>query len=442
MGSSRNAMEVGISFVKGYYEKFINDPEALKQQYTESSMVSHHRANEPPKIISGTRAIAQYLSDAQKVARKYNLITLECQPTVSDSVLILVRGICLMEAETLDFTHTVVLAKNEAGYHIANDIMESQPVPEQPDDWEGSQQRPAPQKQEKAAPARSASPTAAEQRKASPRAAAAPAPAPAASAAERREPPAAARTASPRPAAAGAARKPSPVKERPEGGALTWAALARATPAAEGRPAAGATVPQRVTGGKVPGLVGAQPRDEGDAAHGDRRGRADADWTTARGRRPSPPRGGRDPSPPRDSQRRGQSPLRGKSPERGQAGAQSGGQYRWPAIYVSKVPESLREDDIDKVFGQFGKIMGKTIRQGFFFVDFEQSSAMDECLRKADGEGIYFAGQRLNVQERKSPEERQRDRSAALAAERAGQDRGPRGRGGVQPRPGMGRMQI
>lgn len=411
-GQAAQAVECGLGFIRDYYNKYSKAPEELEMMYSDASVYCHHLSSDSPEAIVGRSAIAAQLAEVSVVERKYSISTLEAHPTVNDSVLIIVRGTCLMLRSSEDFVHTFVIARAQGGtYYIHNDCMESTPSPD-PDavDVWADKSHAAEAQEEQAPPPRQKSPGRQQP--------VAPPPA-------RQKSPAKERSATPPRAVAppsAAPRRPSPERERAPG-ALNWAGIVKDTQAA---PVQQVVAPQRVAGGRVPVQGQAQAAKVQEDPKAPAKVTADGWNVVAERRRPSPgPQQRRAPSPVRDGPERGRgkSPdpreRRGKSPERG------GSRYEHAALYVNNLPPGMSENDIDRIFGQYGRIVGKTFRPGqFCFVDYEDGNAVQCAMEVADTDGIYYKNTLLSVQERKSPQERARERAMGGG----GGGRGMRGR--------------
>lgn len=378
---STEAVEVGVAFVSEYYNKLSQAPDELQGMYTETSVLSHHDISKQPSVHVGS-AIQQYFQDTSEAAieRKYSLSSLEAHPSAGGNVLVLVRGTCLMRTQSLDFSHTFVLAKDgPSSYHVHNDCMQFKPA---------EQDLPAPTKQPVKSPKATPAPA--------PVSAPAPTPAPAPAPVKQE------------------LRSKSPVK-KPEAPAsnqpMSWLGIAKAKTT---EVAPRVAEPQKISGGKAPALSYDRPEPEQKTEGG---------WVkVSNTRRPSPTRGGREPSPTRGpvSGQRGSSPQRGRSPDpRGDRGAGGAEKFKGPSLYVSKVPDTVTREELINIFKVFGEIKPSSVvkpREGYAYLDFGAAGSLKAALDQSARDGIYCKGHKLKVDERKSPEEREKQKAAAAAA--------------------------
>lgn len=91
-------------------------------------------------------------------------------------------------------------------------------------------------------------------------------------------------------------------------------------------------------------------------------------------------------------------PKRTNSPPRGGKGGRTDRKDQF-SIYVSMGTKDFKEADIDKLFGKFGKILGKTLKneKQFAFVDFAEKKAADAAINDKD---LKFAGKEVRCQMR------------------------------------------
>eukprot|EP00755_Sulcionema_specki_P011868 Sspe_Gene.50017::Locus_27457_Transcript_1_1_Confidence_1.000_Length_703::g.50017::m.50017 len=89
--------------------------------------------------------------------------------------------------------------------------------------------------------------------------------------------------------------------------------------------------------------------------------------------------------------------------------------YQYPAIFVQNLPENYTSAEIDKIFGKYGRIMNKTLKPQFLFIDFEEQKSIQAILNEE--KPFMLHGVRLKVTERKSPEQREKEKIAAKSAQ-------------------------
>ena len=54
--------------------------------------------------------------------------------------------------------------------------------------------------------------------------------------------------------------------------------------------------------------------------------------------------------------------------------------YQYAALFVNHLPTEMTEADIDKLFSKYGRIMGKTYKGTYCFIDFEDKSAVQAAV--------------------------------------------------------------
>eukprot|EP01065_Artemidia_motanka_P034055 TRINITY_DN4120_c0_g2_i1.p1 TRINITY_DN4120_c0_g2~~TRINITY_DN4120_c0_g2_i1.p1 ORF type:complete len:489 (+),score=170.36 TRINITY_DN4120_c0_g2_i1:83-1468(+) len=438
------ALDCGVTFVKDYYSKFASQPGEIAVMYSTMSIMSHHMHDKSPTPIIGAAAITEHLRKvhAEGVERKFSLQTLECHPSVYGSVIVIAKGTILMRKSAQDFSHVFLLAKDPQtqGYYIHNDCMElGQVVLEASAEEKAAAPvpaaSPAPEKKTPASPVA--------QKPASPVRTRTPPPAspPRAAPEPKEEQPAAApveeapkepqqevRAAEEAPAAKETTEE---APEQPEG-TLSWARVAGAKAAAKPAPKA-APSPQKTReapkpeprpehGGKAPPskeqrkaetpAESARPTSWAGLVAGSGVGKSEHAAPQQRvsgGRLPA--RTGYEAKPAQSEEpKKEEAPVprgEGEAPKATKANKK----YQYAALYVSRLEPTMKEADIDTIFGQFGTIVGKTFRSGeFCFIDFDEWSAVRKAVEKSEKEGVFFRSHKLNVVERKSPEQRQKER--------------------------------
>lgn len=62
---------------------------------------------------------------------------------------------------------------------------------------------------------------------------------------------------------------------------------------------------------------------------------------------------------------------------------------RTPTIYVGNLPNDFRDDEVEKLFGKFGRIhrweVKRNANQTYAFVEFADGRDADDCLRGRHG---------------------------------------------------------
>eukprot|EP01120_Amphizonella_sp_Union-15-10_P008074 TRINITY_DN282_c0_g1_i1.p1 TRINITY_DN282_c0_g1~~TRINITY_DN282_c0_g1_i1.p1 ORF type:complete len:242 (-),score=34.84 TRINITY_DN282_c0_g1_i1:78-803(-) len=66
------------------------------------------------------------------------------------------------------------------------------------------------------------------------------------------------------------------------------------------------------------------------------------------------------------------------------------------SLYVGKLSRDIKERDLDESFGRYGKIERISIKQGYAFVDFEDSRDAEDAVRGLDGTSLD--GERIIVE--------------------------------------------
>eukprot|EP00756_Hemistasia_phaeocysticola_P030496 Hpha_TRINITY_DN16294_c2_g2::TRINITY_DN16294_c2_g2_i2::g.12335::m.12335 len=421
----RFASEVGKAFVKEYYSRYSRRPLDLIDMYSKESHFCHCDIGASPGFIRGLEKIKLELESLGGVGeRKFKLLTVDCMPSLADSIVVLNTGVMLTREAYRDFAHTFVLAPTPgSGWYVHNDFMrlgenQEDGKHEEEDEEEEPEQAlpPAPRENAWGGGASAAS-----------KIRAPPPPSPPPPAERAPSPPPDQKKKAP-PAARSPARQASPEvspKQSPKA-PPSQAAAAQASPRAdapkpearEGKQGRGKkAAPQPVEeeaqeeekGGVVTELTWAALVSTAPASAAGRTTRVTAPSSAAA----KPTKPAAEEERPKKSAGAG----REQSPQSRQkvAEEQTPAKFRWASLYVTQLPEGFSEDDVEKIFAVYGEIKGHTFKasERYCFVDFENRASVERALAEAESEGISFKGTRLRVQERKSPEQRAAERSAA-----------------------------
>ena len=115
--------EIAVEFVREYFAILSQSPELLHQFYKdESTMLYLEEADRSGKTARGLNEIKEMI---KQIGFSNSLITisaLDCQRSVGDSLVIMVVGDLSAEAKFRRFSQTFVLAQQEQGFFIYNDI--------------------------------------------------------------------------------------------------------------------------------------------------------------------------------------------------------------------------------------------------------------------------------------------------------------------------------
>jgi hypothetical protein len=95
-------------------------------------------------------------------------------------------------------------------------------------------------------------------------------------------------------------------------------------------------------------------------------------------------------------------------------------------IYIGNLPTDIRESELDKLFGKFGRIRNITIKVKFAFLEFEDSRDADDAIHEMDR--VNFGGYSLQVERARGGRE--------------SRDDGPRGGGGGGGGGGRGQYRV
>eukprot|EP00756_Hemistasia_phaeocysticola_P027284 Hpha_TRINITY_DN16107_c1_g4::TRINITY_DN16107_c1_g4_i1::g.4000::m.4000 len=446
-------LKVGIQFVKEYYGKMSRQPEALANMYARDSAMTNITGSDGSPVRSvGVDEIKEKLASWTKetAERKFTISSIESQACHADGFFIHVKGVLLTRSETRQFTHTFVLGKSQnkgdeqARYYISIDFLEvgdntrddawaAQPETQeqqvspartpkqQPETFIQSALEPttddvppvpeapvpvaapvapavvaAPIEEEQPEPQEEVQEEVQEESPVEPEEEEAPIeeePVPAEPVVEEQVEEPVAEPVAPveEPVAQEEPEveleEPVTVDEDAGAVASSWVGVLKG--GSRGQPAQVKSM--RVVGGRIP-----------QAARYEEQRAQQKEETTRPARR----------GPPADRPAADAKPA--KSPRRAAGGA--GGldsRYKYPALYVSKIPAAMTEQEIDDLFSKYGKVVSKTLKreQHCCFIDFADRSAIEKALAEPQ-----FVGEvRLHVQERMSPEERakQRDRQDA-----------------------------
>ena len=83
-------------------------------------------------------------------------------------------------------------------------------------------------------------------------------------------------------------------------------------------------------------------------------------------------------------------------------------------IYIGNLPTDIRESELDKLFGKFGRIRNITIKVKFAFLEYDDPRDADDAIHEMDR--VNFGGYSLQVERARGGRE--------------SRDDGPRGGGG------------
>ena len=95
-------------------------------------------------------------------------------------------------------------------------------------------------------------------------------------------------------------------------------------------------------------------------------------------------------------------------------------------IYIGNLPSDIRESELDKLFGKFGRIRNITIKVKFAFLEFEDPRDADDAIHEMDR--VSFGGYSLQVERARGGREFRDD--------------GPRGGGGGGGGRGQYRVEV
>ncbi len=78
-------------------------------------------------------------------------------------------------------------------------------------------------------------------------------------------------------------------------------------------------------------------------------------------------------------------------------------------VFIGGVPSDCREKDLDRFFGSYGRLRSKSIKNGYAFVEFEDSRDADDAVYELNGRSLL--GERVKLEFAKgTPHGRDRDR--------------------------------
>eukprot|EP01060_Flectonema_neradi_P038407 TRINITY_DN803_c0_g1_i3.p1 TRINITY_DN803_c0_g1~~TRINITY_DN803_c0_g1_i3.p1 ORF type:complete len:373 (+),score=83.54 TRINITY_DN803_c0_g1_i3:73-1191(+) len=359
--------EIGNHFVREYYNTYANNPADLGRMYSKSSVFAHCEAGQPLEFTEGREAIHEKLKEELESDRKFELVNVDCIPSLNQSVLVLVQGMMLTKDASRGFAHTFLLGKNVAdqAYYIHNDIMRiCEPLDDDDDEEEEEEEEEELDEQDFYIDANAMLPTIED--------IVTPPSRPV-------QPPS--RTPEKQKVQATPPKKEKPSKHPTSSdnaaAKSSWATIASHS---KGR----ANVPvQRVSGGAVAGGVSKKPAEKKRTSEREGRSRPPAKPAPAEKQRPKP------------SSKRSTS--------------QSAVNYNYHSIFVTGLPQHFMESDVEPTFNKFGEVKGKTLQDipqtrggKRCFVDFINKSSVLKAIK----EGVVFDGHTLNIQERKPPSER------------------------------------
>jgi len=118
-------LSVGTTFVNQYYNVYLKEIENLHKMYNNFSNFSHGCTNNTS--IETLHGASNIEKEAKKVIPKISkarISSLECQKSINGSIFIYVQGSFVTATNSeQDFTQSFLLAKQENGYFILNDIL-------------------------------------------------------------------------------------------------------------------------------------------------------------------------------------------------------------------------------------------------------------------------------------------------------------------------------
>ena len=351
----------------------------------QTSVFSHAPISAPLELTVGRDAIHKRLGE-EGTEVKFSLVSADIVPSIGGCVMIMVQGKKLTKESTNLFYHTFLLGlvASSQAYYIHNDIMKICDREEVEEDEEDEEEEEEDEEAEvetepavvvrssPAAPAAAPAAAAAAASKQKPAAAAA---APAAAAVK--EAPAQAAAPAPTPAApaakkekkqqAAAAEAEAEIGEKPT--YSSWASMF--SHIRSSAPASDAKV-ERVVGGIVPNQgTSKKPHTKKEGGKGGKKGAGKG----AKG-------GDRGAEGKKDAKEAAAAALAAAAAAASAAGKGEKGEkgavrrerrerdvnYSYHSLYVSYLPESFKESDIDEVFGQFGEIKGKTFQVSYCLI--------------------------------------------------------------------------
>jgi hypothetical protein len=119
MQTADQAEAIGKQFADHYYNTFKTDRTALGRLYQDQSILTW----EGNRYI-GQQAVAQHLAGLPFGKIDFRIITVDCQPTLSSSILVFVTGQLLTEGESnpLKFSQLFQLVSANNTWVLANDM--------------------------------------------------------------------------------------------------------------------------------------------------------------------------------------------------------------------------------------------------------------------------------------------------------------------------------
>lgn len=128
---------VGQSFVKQYYTVLTTNPDVLHRFYTDKSSLTHGENLPMPDHdipIMGQQEIHEKLLSHGFDDCRAELTFVDCQKTLEDGVVILMHGFLTNRGmKPRRFTQVIVLAVQENGYYVQNDILRFLDPPQKDD---------------------------------------------------------------------------------------------------------------------------------------------------------------------------------------------------------------------------------------------------------------------------------------------------------------------
>ncbi|KAK1443992.1 nuclear transport factor 2 like protein [Babesia gibsoni] len=108
--------EVGLQFVRMYYQLMENDRKSLAAFYNDQSMMTFENTS-----VSGQQQIMEKL--LAHPSSKYSILTCDCQPSPNNGVIAFTMGdVSLDNSPPMKFAHMVQLFPNGNSYFVLNDV--------------------------------------------------------------------------------------------------------------------------------------------------------------------------------------------------------------------------------------------------------------------------------------------------------------------------------
>eukprot|EP01133_Synstelium_polycarpum_P010602 gene10602-12337_t len=114
---------IGATFLLRYYTVLSQNPESLKNFYSDKSVFSRRTGTKTTTLFVGAENIHQEVMELGFLGCKVSITALDCQQSLNESIFIACSGVISKgEEEDKSFTQSFFLEKSDSSYVLLNDI--------------------------------------------------------------------------------------------------------------------------------------------------------------------------------------------------------------------------------------------------------------------------------------------------------------------------------